>query len=200
MLRLPLLLGFLTLSSALAAAPTARLREFNIDVSGTGLLPVTWASDSPTLTHWGYDAKLGLEYDPPPAFALRLELGYLNVAASSISSSGELYRAWEGLRIALLCGYDFASIPIGELGDLAIGGLAGGAVTAGDYKGTSLAMAYPSLVLEPRLALSLRGLQSKSSAQGPWLAFPVELMFRAGTHTIASGLSLGWRYRMGVSL
>jgi hypothetical protein len=198
--RLPLLFGLLILSSALAAAPTARLREFNIDVSASGLLPVTWASDSPTLSHAGYDAKLGLEYDPPPALALRLEIGYLRASASRVSSSGELYRSWEGLRFALLCGYDFASFPIGKLGELAIGGLAGGAVTAGDYKGTGLAFAYPSIVLEPRITLNLRGLQSKSSAQGPWMALPLELMFRAGTHTIAPGVSLGWRYRLGVTL
>ena len=77
--------------------------------------------------------------------------------------------------------------------------LAGGALTAADYTDTALAYAYPSLVLEPRLALFFVSAGASAPIQGPWLALPVELMFRAGTYTLSPGLSLGWSYRLGVA-
>ena len=169
---------------------------FSTDFSASGFVPVTWASDSPTLSHLGLDIILGFEYNSPFSVPLRLEAGYINVAHSRISPSGELYRGWEGGRFAALTGYAFAPYPVGKLGDLHFSLLAGGALTAADYTGTALAYAYTSLVLEPRLVLTLRGLRSRNLEQGPWLALPVELMFRAGNHTLSPGLSLGWRYRM----
>ncbi len=174
----------------------AKATQFSTDFSASGLVPVTWASDSPTLSHLGLDILFGFEYDSPFSVPLRLEAGYINVAHSRISPSGELYRGWEGGRFALLTGYTFAPFPVGKLGDFNFSLLAGGALTAADYTGTALAYAYTSLILEPRLVLTLRGLRSRKMEQGPWLAIPVELMFRAGNHTLSPGLSLGWRYRM----
>ena len=82
---------------------------------------------------------------------------------------------------------------------MAISLFAGGVLTAADYTDTALAYAYPSLVLEPRLALSFAGSDPSEAVQGPWLAIPVELMFRAGTYTLSPGLSLGWSYRLGTT-
>ena len=174
----------------------AKATQFSTDFSASGLVPVTWASDSPTLSHLGLDILFGFEYASPISVPLRLEAGYINVTHSGISPSGELYRGWEGGRFALLTGYTFAPFPVGKLGDFNFSLLAGGALTAADYTGTALAYAYTSLILEPRLVLTLRGLRSRKMEQGPWLAIPVELMFRAGNHTLSPGLSLGWRYRM----
>jgi hypothetical protein len=122
-----------------------------------------------------------------------LELGFIGVGPSRIASDGELYRGWNGSRFALLSGYDFIPISLGALGDLAIGILAGGALSAAVYANTPLAYAYPSLLFVPRAELRIKG--DRDSA--PWLAIPAELMFRAGTHTIAPGLSVGWLYRFG---
>jgi hypothetical protein len=172
----------------------AGVSPLSIDASASGLIPVTWASDSPTLSHLGFDALFGIEYDSPISIPLRLEVGYISVGPSLIAPTGELYRAWEGGRFALLSGYSFAPFSVGKLGMLDVSLLAGAALTAADYTGTPLAYAYPSLVLEPRLALKLRTLRARAPVQGPWLALPFELMFRAGNHTLSSGLSLGWSY------
>jgi hypothetical protein len=190
----------LFLSLALAGAAQSGLREFNADFSLTGLAPVSWAIDSPALVHLGLAATVGLEYDSPLSIPLRFEAGYIRIAASRVSSAGELYRAWEGGRFALLSGYSFAPFSVGKLGSLTIGLLGGGALTAADFTGTALAFAYPSLLLEPRLSLSLRSSRVRGVVQGPSLALPLELMFRAGTHSLAPALSLGWRYRLGVAL
>jgi hypothetical protein len=184
----------------IASGAQSGIHEFYTDISASGLVPVTWASDSPALAHLGFDSKLGLEYDSPISLPLRLEAGYLGASASRISSSGELYRAWESLRFALLAGYNFAPIPFGAIGAIELSLLAGAAISASDYTSTALAYAYPSLVFEPRLALRLRSSQYRGIVQGPWLALPAELMFRSGARSLAPGLSLGWRYRLGALL
>ncbi len=196
MLRTLTAISLLFLSSAFARAQPG-VQQFNVDLAASGLLPVTWASDSPALVHLGFDLKFGLEYDSAISVPVRLEIGYIRSSASRVSRLGELYKAWEGLRVDLLSGYDFAPRPIGRWGSLVFGILGGGAITAADYSSTALAYAYPSLILEPRVALNQR--VGKGSAQGPWLAAPMELMFRAGTRTLAPGLGLGWRYRLGAA-
>jgi hypothetical protein len=170
--------------------------RFSVDLSASGLLPFTWAQDSPTLPHLGVDALLGLEYATPISVPIRLELGYILVAHSRIAPTGELYRAWDGARFALLAGYSFSPIEFGKRGWLSLSLLGGGALTAAEYSGTPLAYAYPSLIVEPRAVLEL----GRGVAGRPYLALPTELMFRAGNHTIAFGLGLGWRYQFGGTL
>jgi hypothetical protein len=182
------------------AGAQASIHEFYVDALVGGALPVSWASESPTLSHLGFDALAAFEYDAPFGVPLRIELGYLGVSASRISSSGELYRAWQGGRVALLSGYIIDQFSLGQLGQARISLLAGGALTAADYTDTALAFAYPSIVLEPRIALILRGARAKGIVTGPSLSLPIELMFRAGTYSLAPGLSLGWRYRLGAIL
>jgi len=183
----------LALSLACAGAQAAGA-ELSIDVSAGGLLPVTWASDGPALAHRGFDALVGLEYDSAISIPFRLEAGYIRASASYISPSGELYRGWEGLRLSFLTGYDIQPYSIGRTGDLQIGILVGGAITAADFSGTALAYAYPSLIAEPRIRMRLGSISHPSS--GPWAALPVELMFRAGIYSLTPGLSLGWRQQL----
>ena len=169
--------------------------SFNIDFSASGLIPVTWAQDSPTLPAYGLVLQLGFEYDSTLSMPFRIELGYIAVGHSQISSSGELYRAWDGARLAFLCGYNFCAIALGDFGKVRISLLGGGALTAAEYSSTALAYAYPSLILEPRAVLGV----GETAASGPWLAIPIELMFRAGNHTVAPGVSIGWLYRIGAT-
>jgi hypothetical protein len=196
-MRLRSTLALLCLATILAGAETPnsgiknRHPLFSVDISASGLMPYTWAEGSPTLPHYGIEASLGLECATPISVPLRLEVGYIRVGHSRIAPTGELYRAWDGARFALLGGYTFAPIDIRKLGKLEISALGGGALTAAEYTYTPLAYAYPSIILEARAALEL-GLSGK-----PWLALPVELMFRAGNHSIAPGLSLGWLYPFG---
>jgi hypothetical protein len=187
---------FLSVILAGARAQDAT-NEFDADISASGLVPVSWAADSPTLAHLGFDALFGFEYDSPISLQFRVEGGYLRASASYVSSDGELYRGWEGLRIAFMGGYAFGPVPLRKLGRLDLSLLCGGALTAADYLDTALAYAYPSLILEPRLFLRIPGHGGSASVQGPWIAIPCELMFRAGTYSLAPGLSLGWRYRLG---
>ena len=105
-----LLLG---IPSGFAGAQSG-MHSFDADFSASGLVPISWATDSPTLSHLGFDALVGLEYDSPISIPLRLEAGYIRISASRIAPTGELYRAWEGARFALLSGYLFAPIPSGS--------------------------------------------------------------------------------------
>jgi hypothetical protein len=193
----PILLALFSLATVLAGAETPNSggnnlnSRLSIDISASGLMPYTWAEGSPTLPHYGFEANLGLEYATPISAPIRFEVGYIRVGHSRIAPTGELYRAWDGARFALLGGYTFAPIELRKLGKLEISALGGGALTAAEYTYTPLAYAYPSLILEPRAALEL-GLSGK-----PWLALPMELMFRAGNHTFSPGFSLGWLYPLG---
>lgn len=173
---------------------TKELSPLSVDLSGSGLMPYTWATDSPTLSHWGLGINAALEYSTDFSVPIRLELGYIGVQASAVASDGESYKAWDGMRFALLSGYDFAPIALSNLGELRLSALAGGAITAAEYTGTPLAYAYPSLLVEPRLVLALKSLGVADS--GPFLQIPVELQFRAGNYSLAPGLSLGFRYRI----
>jgi hypothetical protein len=195
----PILLALLGFAAAIAGAETPSsggttgYSRLSVDISASGLMPYTWAEDSPTLPHYGLEANLGLEFLTPISAPIRLEVGYIRVGHSRIAPTGELYRAWDGARFALLAGYTFAPLELGRLGKLEISALGGGALTAAEYTYTPLAYAYPSVIFEPRAALEL-GLSGK-----PWLALPLEFMFRAGNHTFSPGLSLGWLYKMGSS-
>jgi hypothetical protein len=168
--------------------------SFFADFSASGLRPYSWAVDGPPLAQLGYGAGLGLEYHSAISVPLRLEIGYVQISQSSIASTGELYRAWDGVRFALTTGYTFPSMALGKGRSLAVSLLAGGALTSAHYSNTSLVYAYPSLLLEPRLDYAF-GL---ARDMGPWLALACELMFRDGTRTFAPGLNFGWRYRLGV--
>jgi hypothetical protein len=177
------------LSGAQALKPTS----FSVDFSAAALAPITWGETSPALSHWGFDALAGLEFDTPLSIPLRLEAGYIQVGRSAYSSSGELYRAWDGLRLAVLTGYSFRPLRIISSYEVNISVLAGGALTAAEYSGTALAYAYPSVLLKPRAVLPI----GKSLGDtGPYLELPIELMFRDGYYSLAYGLALGWRYRI----
>ena len=65
---------------------------FGVDFSASGLVPITWAQDSPTLSALGFDARLGIEYDSSISLPVRLEIGYIGVGHSGIAPTGELYR------------------------------------------------------------------------------------------------------------
>jgi hypothetical protein len=168
------------------------LSSWSVDASASYLAPFSWQSGGTALRHNGFDGLAAVEYDLDGSFPFRFELGYIGVGRSTVTSSGELFRAWEGMRLALLAGYNFGSLSLGSLGTLSVQTLAGGALTAGDYSGTALALAYPSVVAEPRFALALRDLDD----MGPTIAIPVELMFRSGDYSLAAGLSLGFSCRI----
>ena len=94
----------------------------------------------------------------------------------------------------MLSGYVFQPFGLGKAGILYLSVLGGGALTAAAYMNTALAYAYPSILIEPRAELSLAAARSAKMVDGPWLALPMELMFRAGAQTFSPGLRLGWTY------
>jgi hypothetical protein len=187
-------IGFPLLAEPEDEQPAKVSKLLAVDLSASGLEPITWASDSPTLAHYGLSASAGLEYETPISVPLRLELGYVGVTSSAVASNGELYRGWSGMRIAFLSGYSFKPISIGGLGSIKISALVGAAVTAASYNDTALAYVYPSVIVEPRAMLLLNAI--KASESGPYIAIPVELEFRSGNYTLAPGLCLGFRYAL----
>jgi len=140
-------------------------------------LPITWATENPALTHLGLGLGGGAELDIGRCIALRLGADYLWIGASSVSPEGILYRAWEGLRFSLQAGYTFS------VGDLTISALAGGALSAAYYSGTSLVFAYPSVLAGAELNLQVW----KHSAVR--FGLPIEVMFRGTYTSFAAGLS-----------
>jgi hypothetical protein len=190
--RLFLLVALLSLaffSNAESMIPS----PISFDFSAAALAPLTWGEASPLLAHGGFDALVGAECSTPFSVPIRLEAGYIGVERSRYSSSGELYRAWDGARFAFLSGYSFAPLRLGPDSTLGISLLAGGALTAAEYSDTALAYAYPSVVFEPR---AVYGLGKSLGDSGPYLDLPIELMFRGGDYSLSFGLGLGWRYRI----
>jgi hypothetical protein len=177
------------LSGAEALKPT----PISFDFSAAALAPLTWGRDSPLLSHWGVDVLAGIEIATPFSVPIRIEAGYIAVERSRYSNSGELYRAWDGARFALLSGYSFAPLRIGAAGRLDLSILSGGALTAAEYSETALAYAYPSVIIEPR---AVYGLGNGLGDTGPYIAVPIELMFRGGYYSLSLGVGLGWRYRI----
>jgi hypothetical protein len=181
--RLSAIAALLALELAATAAP---LQEgFRIDASAAGSLPMTWYAGGPALSHLGWGAALGAEYELASWVPARCDLTLFGDSESAISAGGELYRGWTGFRIAAFTGY---RLPASEaFGSARMGFLAGAAVTAANYGGTNLAFAYPSILVQARADF----LSSADSAL--WVGIPVEYMFRGGYTTVSAGLLVGWR-------
>jgi hypothetical protein len=198
-ISLALLLSAASLcAGAQASLPSVSSRKtatpLSVDASAYGLMPYSMATDSPVLGHWGYGVDAGIEYETVISVPFRLELSYFDISRSSVASTGELYKAWDGLKIALLSGYSFPPIALGDSMALVFSLLGGGAITAAEYSDTANAYAYPSIIMEARALLAFGAMPLQDS--GPWIAIPAEFMFRAGNYTLSPGLSLGWRYKI----
>jgi hypothetical protein len=145
-------------------------------------LPITWAAENPALMHRGCGLGGGAELDIGRIIALRLGADYFWFSASTVSPEGVLYRAWEGLRFSLESGYRFT------LSGMTINALAGAALSASYYSGTSLVFAYPSLRVGAELDLQF--LKHGAIRFG----LPLEVMFRGAYTSFAAGLSAVYVY------
>jgi hypothetical protein len=180
------------LSRSLAAAP-----DFRLDLSASLSAPQSWHDSEPTRQHTGYDLRVGLEYRSPISIPILLEYGYLKISASTIDRSGSLFRGWDGNRLAILSGYSFEPFPLQGLGSASVDLLAGAAITAAAYTGTALAFAYPSILFEPRMLVKMKTKKIRVVYGGPFVALPIELMFREDSYTLSPSLSLGWSLALG---
>jgi hypothetical protein len=113
------------------------------------------------------------------------------VASSGFDNLLFSYRAFDGGRLALETGL---SLPLRELRFEA---LAGGAISAAEYSGTSLVTAFPSLLVEARLLLPL-GSPLFPGAKIE-LGLPLAYSWRSEAATIEAGLSLGLGLGLGRS-
>ncbi len=150
--------------------------------------PYALISDSeylPPLLHSGLSGKAGLEAWLHGSWALRIEAAGFMVNPSAITTSGELYRGWEGYSAGLLAGGGYG------LGKARLSMLAGAGLTAARYKGTALVFAYPSI--KARLGLDL------FHESGIYLSFaiPAELLLRGGTVGYSLGAEVGIGFRTG---
>jgi hypothetical protein len=153
-------------------------------------VPVTFPSSGEALPHFGFSASFGAEIVYGPFIPARVQLSAFHVDNSRLSSDWSLFRAWSGLRFAALTGLyltprSSSSLRSGRI-DTAL--LAGAAVSAASFSGTTLAYAYPSALLE------LRAEASSTSPLGFRASIPVELMFRGGSLTASVGLAVGMRF------
>jgi hypothetical protein len=143
-------------------------------------VPVTSDRYDPTLAHYGWGLGGGAELAVNRFIALRLGFDALWIKPSPVSPEGILYRGWEGLRISLTSGYAF------PLSAMTVEVAAGGALTAAEYRGTSLVFAYPSLMVQADLVLPLL-------ANGAVrLSLPLELMLRGSYVDFSPGLSASY--------
>jgi hypothetical protein len=134
------LLSLLGLTAIAAPIPIGMRADFAV----SAVAPLTWYEGGPSLMQLGAGGLAGLEYDLASWVPARFEFSLFGLRPSAISSGGELYRGWQGFRIAAYSGYRFA--PIASVADGRAGLLAGGAITAAGYSDTNLAFAYPSLL------------------------------------------------------
>jgi len=153
----------------------------------------SYEDDRPLLWGSGYAAGASLELVKGEWIPLRFEASFYDNGASTFDSSLFRYRGFYGLRLAALMGYR----DLLDLGDLEVDVLAGGAISASAYTNTSLASAYYSVLLEPRLLIPLS--LSFFPGLSVDLGLPLEYMFRSSARTIAAGLSLGLSIPLGGS-
>ena len=156
-----------------------------MDLSLGGAVPLSWYDGGPTLAQLGWSAGAGLEYDLQSWIPFRFEMAGFGETASSISTGGELYKGWNGLRFAAYAGYRSPSVRF--LGGSRFDILGGGALTAAGYSDTNLAFAYPSLLLVARADLR------PGAGNGLVIGLPLEYMFRGELSTFAAGAFLAWR-------
>jgi hypothetical protein len=178
------LLFFISVSSSLAQAAAADATSSSVRLfAGPSIcFPVTSAVDNPSLAHFGWGLGGGVELKLRRIIAARLGADVLWIGPSSVSPEGILYRAWEGFRLSLEVGYSF---PIGAM-TLCV--VAGGGLTAADYRKTSLVFAYPSI-------LAQAGLDMPIGRQGLIrIGVPLELMLRGPYTDFSPGLSASFAY------
>jgi hypothetical protein len=149
--------------------------------------PVTSAAGNPSLAHFGWGLGVGAELKLRRIIAARLGADILWVGPSYVSPEGILYRAWEGFRLSLEAGYTF---PIGAM---ALCVVAGGGLTAADYRKTSLVFAYPSILAQACLEMPIgrKGLIR--------IGVPLELMLRGSYTDFSPGISaaFAWSFPLG---
>lgn len=174
-------------SFAQAASTDAASSSVRLFAGPSICFPVTSAAGNPTLAHFGWGLGGVVELKLRRIIAARLGADLLWVGSSSVSSDGILYRAWNGFRLSLESGYAF---PIGAM---TLSVVAGGGLTAADYRKTSLVFAYPSILAQADLDMPI-GRHALIR-----IGVPLELMLR-GTYTdLSPGLSaaFAWSFPLG---
>ncbi len=168
-----------------AATATEWKAPLRIDFSVGGAFAPSYASDVALLSAAGFRVGGGLEYVATNWIPFRTEFDVYSIGNSAFDSSLYRFRAFWGLRFAILSGLRF---PIGE-GELNI--LAGGAASLSRYTGLSAATAYLSIIGEARYfaPFFLSFLKNKDTRL--FIGVPVEYMFRGTARTIDAGLELG---------
>lgn len=130
----------------------------------------------------------GLELILWKRLPLRAQVAWSQIFGSAMNANLECFRAVEGVSLGLKTGF------LAPMGRLELGILAGAALSARRYSGTSLVTADFSLLAEPRLSIPLTRPAGGSSLI---LALPMEYAFRAATRTFSAGLSLGTSLDLG---
>jgi hypothetical protein len=178
------LLALVSVSSSLAQAASVGAMSSAVRLfAGPSLcFPVTSAADNPSLAHFGWGLGGGVELKFRRIIAARLGADLLWIGPSSVSPEGILYRAWDGFRLSLEAGYTF---PIGAMTMYVV---AGGGLTAADYRGTSLVFAYPSILAQAGLDMPIgrHGLIR--------IGVPLELMLRGTYKDFSPGISASYAY------
>jgi hypothetical protein len=164
------------------AKTVARL---NLDARVSALAPLTWTASQPAQFQGAWDLGIGAELQYGTCIPLRLDAAAFSTLYSFVDSSGRLVRALSGTRFSLSTG---CIVPIERN---SLGFLIGASLSAAQYQGTALLLAYPSALAELRFDMY------PTSIVGFRASLPLELMFRGGTMTFAPGLRIGIRVGRG---
>lgn len=194
-----LVLSFLlALSAALVCAETASSGPstpekvvWRLDAGVSGAWVPSWEEERPFLSAAGFGFDTGVEAALGGWIIGRGSLGFLSVGGSEFDESLWHYRAFWSMRLSAETGFRLMA------GQVELGLLAGGAISASKYTSTSLVTAYYSLIAEPYalVPIHVQGIH----LPGLCLSFsiPCEYLFRGAAQSISLGGEVGVNIPLG---
>jgi hypothetical protein len=181
-------LGAQTKPKNQALQDTATL-ETRLSVFGTGGGALSYETERPFLSAPAAGLGAALSLRSGSWLIARASATAFWVASSGFDNQLFSYRAFDGGRFALETGF---SLP---LRDLRLEALAGAAISATEYSGTSLVAAFPSILAEARILFPL-GSPLFPNARLE-LGLPLAYSWRSEAATIEAGLRLGVSVKLG---
>lgn len=164
---------------------------WRLDAGFSGAWVPSWEEERPFLSAAGFGFDAGMEAALGSWIIGRGGLGFLSVGGSEFDESLWQYRAFWSMRLSAETGFRFMA------GQVELGLLAGGAISASKYTSTSLVTAYYSLLAEPYVLvpIQVRGVD----IPGLCLSFsiPCEYLLRGAAQSLSLGGEVGVSIPLG---
>lgn len=164
---------------------------WRLDAGFSGAWVPSWEEERPFLSAAGIGFDTGIEAALGGWIIGRGSLGFLSVGGSEFDESLWHYRAFWSMRLSAETGFRFMA------GQVELGLLTGGAISASKYTATSLVTAYYSLTTEPYVLVPIhvRGINVDGLCISA--SIPCEYLFRGAARSLALGIEAGVNIPLG---